>query len=177
MAQQTPKTNKPNHLKDLILLFAIPIAIAVIAALALYVPQLLAHPNYDFIYSSCENDYLCSGSYSVDAQGYVNQNAASYPYSQDSYSKPPTLKYYSAQNDSTRNISVTEARNYRLNSSSKSPDGYTLTKSGSGGGFLFFEDSKQAWYLQDGVKKKKVTLTANDPYSWQNVTFVGWVVK
>jgi hypothetical protein len=171
------KTNKTNsHLKDILLLFAVPVAIAILAAVVIYVPQLLANPKYDFVYSTCEI-YNCKNSYSVDSRGYIKQSYTSSSkldnYSR--YDRTANLRYYDSSNDSARSLTIEEARRYKLNNLSKSPDGYTLTNESSNNGFLFWGEYDQGWYLKNGPKKKKVELTTTNSYYSRNVKFLGWV--
>jgi len=70
-----------------------------------------------------------------------------------------------------------EARDYKLNKSSKSPDGYTLDREESSGGFLFWGDYKDGWYLKNGAKKKPVSLSINSSYYSNQIKFLGWVEK
>lgn len=164
-------TTRSSHLKDLFLLFAVPIGIAIIAALIVYVPRFLAHPTYDFIYSTC-NDYSCKDSYTVDKDGHVTTQYNTLDL--DYYRGTVSLRYYDASRDSTRGITLEEAKRYKLDTSSKSPDGYTLAQANEGGsGFLFWRDYDDGWYLQDGAKKRKVDLATNS----MSVTFLGWVTK
>lgn len=165
-------SNKPNHLKDLILLFAIPIGIAIFAAIVIYAPSLFTNPKYDFIYSVCDN-YDCSYSFNVDSSGYVAQYGAN----QDYYNTTPKLYYYNTKDDSSRSINLQEARHYQLNTSSKSPDGYSLVKEDSQSGFLFWGNSTTGWYLKNGAKNKKVELSTNGTYYSRNINFLGWVNK
>lgn len=170
----TQKPSKNTYIKDLLLLFAIPIAIALIAAALIYIPRLTANPSYDFIYSICE-DYRCSNNYVVDATGHISV-------SEDTTEplrnyRTASLKYYDAANDSTRTLTVDQARTYTLNTSSKSPDDYTLTHENSRSGFLFWSESNTGWYLKDGTKKKKIDLLPVGSYSSRDITFLGWINK
>ncbi|HJQ08173.1 MAG TPA: hypothetical protein VJ836_01675 [Candidatus Saccharimonadales bacterium] len=176
MADNSVKKTKSNsYFKDLFLLFAIPAAIAVFAALVIYVPRFLANPKYDFIYSVCD-DYRCRDSYSVDTNGYVTWGVSNAP-DQDYYDRTASLRYYDSANEATKSLTLEEARRYTLNTSSKSPDGYTLDKGSSGSGFLFWDNYDESWYLKNGAKKKKVALTNNGSYHTHEVTFLGWVNK
>lgn len=173
MANQTvKKPNQPSHLKDLILLFAIPIGIAVFAAVAVYAPRLFANPKYDFIYSVCSN-YECNNDFNVDSSGYVTQ----YSMNRDYYNGISTLRYYNAKDDSTRSLTLEEAKGYQLNTSSKSPDGYSLTREDSDSGFLFWGNYDSGWYIKNGAKKKKVELSVNGSYYSRDVKFLGWINK
>ena len=169
------KNKTPNHLKDLLLLFAIPIGIALFAVAAIYVPRLFAQPSYDFIYTQC-GDYRCDDNYSVDAFGRLVKEA-------DDMTKPEyrnstsTIHYYDAAKDATRTIGIEEAQQFKLNTSSKSPDGYSLAREEHQSGFLFWSDNDEAWYLKDGAKKKKIELANTGSYYSQNIKFLGWVEK
>ena len=165
------KPNQPSHLKDLILLFAIPIGIAVFAAIAVYAPRLFAKPKYDFIYSVCDN-YDCTDAFAVDNSGHISRST-----NRNHDTSTVKLRYYSAENDSTRSLTFEEATRYQLNSSSKSPDGYSLIKEKSDSGFLFWGNYDSGWYLKDGAKKKKVELSANDSYFSRDINFLGWIDK
>lgn len=169
----TKNSNKPSHLKDLILLFAIPIGIAVFAAIAVYAPRLFADPKYDFIYSVCSS-YDCNYDYNVDSSGYVSQ----YSRNRDYYNGTSTLRYYSAKDDSTRSLTLEEAKRYQLNTSSKSPDGYSLVREDSDSGFLFWGNYDSGWYLKDGAKKKKVELSNDSSYySSRDIKFLALINK
>jgi len=177
MSNNNNKLGSNNQLKDLLLLFAIPIAIAVFAAAVIYVPRLFVNPKYDFIYSTCD-DYSCRNSYSIDSTGYVSQdysNSSNSDYYNRTYNRTASLRYYDSSNDSTRSLTLEEARRYHLNTSSKSPDGYTLARESSSSGFLFWGDYDEGWYLKNGAKKKKVELTTTGSYYSRDARLLGWV--
>lgn len=169
---QQPTANSP--LKDLLLLFSIPVAIIIIAAGLIYIPRLLANPKYDFVYSVCD-DYRCKNDYSLDSSGRVVENTDADSPKSSYYDQLAQLRYYDASTNATRSITLDEAQRYRLDSSSQSPDGYTLTREGSSSGFLFWSDRDDGWYLKDGAKKKEVELTMSKSYYSQGIKFLGWV--
>lgn len=175
MSDKEPR-NSRSHLKDVALLFAVPIAVAIFAAAVIYIPRLFANPKYDFIYSICE-DYRCSDRYWVDISGYIVHDSSSSS-SLNRYDRATaSLRYYDSANDSTRSLTLEEAQQYRLNTSSRSPDGYTLSRESSSGGFLFWDDYTEGWYFKNGVRKKRVELANNGSYYTRDVTFLGWVNK
>jgi len=159
-----------SHAKDLLLLFAVPLAILVVAGAAVYIPRLLAQPAYDFVYAACE-DYDCRDSYSVGGSGEITRTADPEAYA----TRSAVLRYYDAKKDATRSLTLDEARRFQLDTSSKSPDGYSLSKENSDGGFLFWSDYRDGWVLKNGAKKKPVDLVQNDSYGSSSVTFLGWV--
>lgn len=166
------KHTRLTHLKDVALLFSIPIGIAIIATLAVYVPRLLANPQHDFVYSMCA-DYACSDNYEVDDTGRV----ARYSEGQEYRNRTSELYYYSVKDDAARRLTSSQAKNYQLDTSFKSPDGYVFTQEEGGyRGLIFFGTNHVGgWYLKNGWKKKPVEVTSSDRYYSQNITFLGWV--
>jgi hypothetical protein len=179
MPDSTTKQPKPSHIKDLALLFSIPIAIAVLAAVAVYVPSLFAHPTYDFVYSLCE-DYRCMNNYTVDSSGTVSVDTL-LDYNDRDFLEPgahyrsASLRYYDAAEKSYRGLTLQEAKRYNLDTSSVSPDGYTLVKENSSNGFLFWDSYDEGWYLKNGAKKQNVVLTNGDTNYYDGTEFLGWV--
>lgn len=171
MATTTRKAGRPSISKDLIVLFALPVAIAILAALAVYVPQIGAKPQQDFIYARCQT-YDCGTTYLVDAGNRVQKQAATEQYR----SGQEILYYYTVATDTTRPLSLEEAQRYMLNANSRSDDGYLLYADRQEAGFLFWSDGGGGWYLKNGFKKKPVTLTQKNTYDG-DVRFIGWVQK
>ncbi len=166
--------NTSSTLKDLLLLFGIPVAVIVLAIGIVYLPRLFAHPGYDFIYSSCA-DYSCNGSFTVDSAGTVSATPSASRY----YDQYParTLYYYDIATDTSRQIDIAEARAYHLVGTTTSPDGYQLERSAHDGGFFFWGSTARtdAWYLADGAKKRHVTITSENRSN--QIDLVGWVAK
>lgn len=166
------QANNMAYRKDLILLLAIPTAIALIAAAVVYIPRLLANPSYDFVYSLCDN-YECMNRFSAGTGRIVEET------SRTEFGKTKaSLYYYDATADSTKSITLEQARSYELDTSSKSPEGYVVSSEAKGGGFLFGGSYEAGWYLKNGMKEKEIQLSNNgaDYYS-QSITFLGWVEK
>lgn len=155
-----------QHLKELLLLLSVPIAIILVIVAFVYVPRLFANPTYDFIY--CDG-YSCDRRYTIDSS-----NRISVPPGVDhrSYSEA-TLRYYDVDRDASRPISMGEAAEYQLDPMSKSPDGYTLEHNSSGGGFLLWSDYSSSWSLSKGIISKPVSF-GDSRYDKQ---FIGWVLR
>lgn len=166
--------NKPSHLKDLLLLFAVPAGIALLAAIIIYTPRLFANPTYDFIYSYCAS-YSCRDDYRVDSAGFVVYGGLSQADNFNNPDRRASLRYYDARTNSTKGISLEEVQKYTLDASSRSPDGYALSREERSGGFLFWGDYGHAWYLKDGLKKKSIDLSVSGPSYTTQVEFLGWV--
>lgn len=176
MTKNTPSAPKPiSHTKDILLLFSIPLGIAALALLVMYVPSLFARPSYSFIYAYCTS-YDCGDSYSVDASGQLTQQITQDPGFSAVFTHT-SLAYYDATNGSSTILSYDEAKAYHLINSSKSPDGYTLTHNTSDSGFLFWGNSQDNWQLEKGIQHKTVHLNGTDNTFGSNVTFLAWVQK
>lgn len=173
MSERQTTPPKPNHIKDLLLLFSIPLSIVIIAAVIIYLPGLLASPKYDFIYATCD-DFGCSNTYSVESTSEKITRDKSDSKSPDGES---TLRYYDTDTNSNRKISFEQAREYRLDGSSRSPDGYNLVNETSSSGFLFWRNSDSGWYLKNGAIKKEVELSTVNSYYSRDIKFIGWIKK
>lgn len=173
-AAPTPTLARPSYIKDLVLLFSIPLGIAALAAAIVYVPSLSAKPKYSFIYSYCP-DYSCYDGYTVDKTGRTIAIEKSGTDDSGIYATAAKLAYYDAATGGSRILDYDEARSYKLINSSKSPDGYALVRNTGSGGFLFWSDYKDSWQLQNGLKKKEVRLNGQQPDYANNITFIGWV--
>ena len=167
MIQKSVQNQANRHTKDLLLLFSIPAGIILLLLAFLYVPRLLANPGYDFIY--CEG-YYCDGRFSVGSNGNLqeapDENNRSY------YGNDANLFYYDVERDATRPVLFDEASRYRLDASSKSPDGYTLKRTSGGGGFLFWGSYSSGWSLSKGIVSKPISLSSNS-----SDEFIGWVLE
>ena len=178
----TTQKTKPSYKKDLLLLFAAPVSIAIIAAGIIYVPKLLANPTYDFIYSVC-GDYVCKDSYSIDSSGQISNRSYNANNNDNLYGgyeendKYTELRYYDVDKGSSKAISLPEAQAYNLDSASKSPDGYILSLDHKDGGFLLWGDYSSDWYLKKGAQKKKVEISSEDYIYDDQIKFLGWVEK
>ena len=105
-----------KHLKEIVLLFSVPIAIIMLIIAFIYVPRLFAHPGYDFVYCS---GYSCDDRFSVAPSGQLTVNTDSSRYRiNDS-----NLYYYDVERDASRPIHTDEANKYKLDATSQSPDG------------------------------------------------------
>jgi hypothetical protein len=167
MTKESTLRQTDKHLKDILLLFSIPIAIIIVLVAFLYIPRLFANPAYNFVY--CEG-YYCDGGYSVGANG--NLQEAPDQSTRSPYVDGYKLFYYDVERDATRPVQFDEATRYKLDTSSKSPDGYTLKHSSGGGGFLFWGDYQNNWVLKKGIVSKPISLDSSNSNE-----FIGWVVE
>lgn len=162
--KSTPKITHRETVRDLALLFMVPLLIGVIVIALTYIPRFFAHPQYDFIY--CQG-YDCQSTYVLDDSKHITVK-----YSSNSPTDPDTaLYYYSTARDSSRRLPDSEASHYTLDNSSKSPDGYTLAADSNGSAFLFWGSYSTRYVLKNGMKVKPTSI--RDDYN--NVNFVGWI--
>lgn len=178
MAHKIPPASqqKPSHVKDLVLLFSIPIAIALFAAAVVYAPKFFAKPGYDFIYTYCP-DYSCRDTFTLDSEGRIQGRDTTDDAFYYGRHEPSVIRYYDASENATRSLTREDASTYRLINSSKSPDGYILDREKTGGGFLFWGNYSEGWYLKNGLKKKQIQLAAGEHGYTEDVKFLGWVAR
>lgn len=170
MTSEPVHDQKNKHLKELLLLFSVPIGIVFIIIGFLYIPRLIANPSYDFVYctgSACDNRYTINPAGEVSTPG---SDTSRYYY--DAIS----LRYFDIKDDTSRPISLDDAKKYRLDSSSKSPDGYTLERNTQSGGPFSFS-YEENWSLKKGVLSKPIKLSSNQNAYSSNTSFVGWVIS
>ncbi|HEU0266205.1 MAG TPA: hypothetical protein VFQ70_01100 [Candidatus Saccharimonadaceae bacterium] len=167
MKAETKSTTR-EHIRDLFLLFAVPIAVAIIVAIVLIVPHLFAHPKYDFIYCS---GYDCQSNYSVSSSGILT------PVKESQYSPldPSSLYFYNIATDAAQPLTLKQAARYHLSQTSKSPDGYTFQSDSSDSGFLFWGGNSGTitYKLRNGAAIKSVNLLGDN----SNINFIGWVQR
>lgn len=169
MAKEQTHGQVNNHLKEIVLLFSVPIGIVFIILAFIYVPRMLANPSYDFVY--CEGGSNCSRQYTVDGSKRIDSTGNTNRFSFSNIS----LHYYDIDRGSSRPLTLEEAQEYELDTTSKSPDGYTLESRQQSGPFGSSWDNN--WSLKKGILSKPVTLSGdNDRYSRSN-NFIGWVLS
>ena len=167
MPQKAQPNQARTHLKEIILLFSVPIGVIALVIAFLYIPRLFAHPEHDFIY--CEG-YYCENAFSVDSNGHLVTKNTTDTYDRYAY-REYSLRYYDVAKDSSRPVQPEDAQNYLLDPSSKSPDGYVLRRTANNGGFLLYGSYNSGWSLNKGLISKPLTFNSND------ITFIGWISK
>ncbi len=165
------KVSKQNSkLLQALLFFGAPIIILAIALGIIATPSLFVHPAHNFVFSSCP-DYSCTNYFSVDASGAITEATSSRSYP---YGSTAQLYLYNVTTDSYSPISVEQANAISLSSSSASPDGYSVGRSNSSGGFLFFDSgSTSSWVVKKGSFEKPITLSNGPDYA-TSITILGW---
>lgn len=167
----TGKTRKILYFSSML------IVVAVIAVTTFYILSFLTQPKYDFIYSRCAK-YPCDIDFTVDKE---SEMIVMQPTKMHGTGEVATLYYYTESNDSTRTIDYFEAASYRVDSSSKSPDGYVFTQNRRDGNFLWWNTTTPTnvndgkWHLRKGLLSKEIELEPIPGRAVDKVRFLGWV--
>lgn len=164
MTKNDPK--KSTHIRDIVILFSIPVIVACIAAAVVYIPQFFAHPKYDFIYSVCEK-YSCRDTYVINSMGQIAEP-------EELVDKLPTLYYYDVEKNRARSITLQEAGLYSIDTHFASPDGYKLVKDEERRGLY---TSSDRWYLKNGMLRKNVDIIPFNNRLNNKLDFLGWAER
>ncbi len=163
---------KNNKLKEVILLFTIPIIIILLVIGLSVIPQLIAKPSTNFIY--CKG-YNCEQAFEVNNAGIISSKLNNketpdlYNWQSERASNANTLYLYDVSLDSYKPISLEEAKTYKIDPSSKSPQGYSFVEADSSGGFLFYSNGERGWILKKDFAYKRLEIDSYD------IQFIGWV--
>lgn len=142
-------------------------------------PSIFVNPGYNFIYvTGYENKYIrvVNGSVQTDPCPYTETKYKSC----SMYLKDINFYFYDVKNNENIPLTLNEAKNYKLDSSEKSPDGYVVRlNKGSSGEFYFFP-----FFWGSGVSRgyyitKDNGLSKQLPFkgTYYNFKFLGWVLK
>ena len=163
--------------KVLFLGLSVPILMIIFVVASIYIPMLFIKPKYNFIYTASSyygQQYVVRDS-KIVKDVYNAQNYSSY-YDSADY-QYPVLYYYDVSKDESKEISFDETKTIELDSSKKSLDGFEISSSGSGGGFMPFmynnTDYSSIYIKGNGVSKKlNLRLSSSDYYDFH---LIGWV--
>ena len=183
----------------LIIGLAIPVVMMLFVAGSIYLPRLFVKPNFSFIYSDFyDGPYnISSPRYVVDKDGklaLVEATAEEKRQAEEFNKSIPipvrksdipvvTLYKYDVTTDTATKITLEDAQKFTLDPSSRSPDGFELVYGRGGGDFFpFFYNGGDynARYLSGHNTSRKLNLTylASSPnYPYQQVAFLGWIIK
>jgi hypothetical protein len=186
----------------LIIAIALPIVLIVLISLAIFVPPLLIKPQHNFIYSIDQSTGYYG--YSELKYEYVIKNDQIVLQDNPSAGKQetppselppisssienrtpvvtaPTLYVYDVQNNSSREITFDEAKNYALTPGPSSPDGYIVSSEYNHNGIfeLFGSDgSNSGFFITKNGHKKKLTGFSNletSAYYLNGFKLIGWI--
>jgi hypothetical protein len=172
--------NKQNW--PLILALAIPVLMIMGITLAIYVPGLFSKPQYNFLYMTGEgvSYYTYSDvNYYVRDGHLIQMPADSIPTNNYYYQKSKEVRFYlyNTSSNSSQELTFEEASKLKLDSATKSSDGYQIIRGGYGGDFLFSggRSDYNSWFLQGHNLSKKLDLKLVGTYYYDNFKFLGWV--
>lgn len=164
-----------QHL-PLIIGFSLPILLIVFIFFSVYLPKLLEHPRYDFIYSI--NSIPFNSSY------YIKDSRIFYgtPESQDPFLnryEQPSIFLYDIQHHQIHQLSLEEAQTYYLDQSKISPDGFSVEEKYQRTNFFpfFMSDvTNENIYLIKKLYAQRLSIQTEDSYN-HAFHFIGWVVR
>lgn len=143
-----------------------PVFAVIATVVSIYLPGFLVNPRYDFVYFK---PGVMNSVYHVEkdrnGKGTIKKRSSSSNKNADT-----TLYVYDVSSRSSRVITFEEAETLNIDSSSTSPDGFTVIGAG--------KDRKdyRSRYLQKGAVRKKINIDLVGP-SYFNFQIVGWIVK
>lgn len=151
----------------------IPVLLILFVVVSVYLPSLFVKPKYNFIYTTnARYDYdvkVIDGKISVTPR-YTDQ----YYGAQRRTPIEPTFFLYDVVADKSKAISLVQTQTYTLDSSDKSPDGFTVGRDESDSysfSPFFYRGSRYGVYLQGKGLNRKI----QDRY--YDFQFVGWVLN
>lgn len=161
----------------------LPLLLVLGLVLFLYIPPLLANPEYTFLYSANNTEGTRGNvTHAVNADGVLEARFDPSPYRQDETPDPDELYLIDPKNDSYTSISLEEAQQLTLSRTSKSPDGYAVECGNRvSGGFFFvlgggtYTDCRKL-VVTKGAISKEVPTPSVDSYRGAS-GFVGWVLE
>ncbi len=166
--------------KNLPLLIAvcIPVLMIVFVAASIYLPALFIKPQYDFLYLTGQDYGYCTWDYRVENKKLVRV-VRSNPYKEAPQECTTQFFRYDVEENANREVTLEEAQTLTLDGNGESPDGFTVTRGGNGGGFfpLFSEGGNyNSIYLTKGsAVSRKITLRTGPDY-YPEFRLLGWVL-
>lgn len=163
-----------KHL-PLILGFSIPLLMIIFLVLIIYLPGFFVHPQYNFLYS-INQGYYSKSNYLVENNRLVIQpNYYTNTYTDTS---EPQLFIYDLTTSQAREVSLTEAQQLHLSSSTLSPDGFEIKHGSREDGFFpFFFYSGTDYntlYIIGHNATEKLSISQSPNY-YDSFKFIGWI--
>lgn len=161
---------------SLIIGLAIPPAMIVFVAMAIYLPRVFVSvdpPQYDFLFMT-GNAYQVA--YYVRDGHLVEEQSGTTP----APAMPPDVRFfvYNVAGDKLQEMSFEEASRISLDSSMIAPDGYRVEQGRHRGWFLFdFSYGVPRWFLVKNGHSHKLEAISDPeaPYHYYYLRFLGWV--
>jgi len=156
---------------------AIPILMIILVTLSIYLPLLFSpQPRYDFLYVSGDD-------YSEQYRHYGVENGTLIKYetdkNHDNSRRDIRFFIYNVTAKNSTEVSFDHARQLRLDSRLKSPDGYEVAYAGSDyglGSVMFSGYDRNGMYLKGHNASRKLNLSSSNAryYYWHD-RFLGWI--
>ncbi|MEI8337586.1 MAG: hypothetical protein WCF92_00385 [bacterium] len=179
---------KNKHL-PLIIGISLPIVFIIIISAVIFIPSISIRPQYNFIYTSGNNQYqynqIYSNTYSVENNQLVLQTV---PVQIEQKNNPnikviedSILYLYDVKNNTSHQITFDEAKKYIVDAGPSSPDGYTVKYEYNNSGiFDLFGGSQNngsgLFIEKDNGKKALTGMTNNNQYSYYgDFKLIGWI--
>lgn len=164
---------RKNFLSKLpiIIAFFVPIIAIAVLAIAVYIPSSKIDPKYDFLYTT-------GTSYAVEAR-VVDEKLQiidrTSEYEEYDYAYPrEQLRYYiyDMSEETSKEISASEATELQFVGSIKSPDGYEVRSSDYGAYSLFGHYDEWQVIKGDFGRNINMNIDSSEDYS---IEFIGWI--
>ena len=176
--------SKASFIRNLPLLLGIvlPLAFVVVVMLMAYVPGLSVRPAHDFVYTQA-TDTMYQTAYRSEYQivdGSIELRAVEVNESDRMglvIEDAPRLFLYDIEEDTSREITLADAKALNLVAGPSSPDGYIVDYKYGGSFGLFGGDGNSAGFFisKDGAGKRLPALSANGYWQERNLRVIGWV--
>ena len=164
---------------SLIIGLSIPVAMILFIAIAINGPRwfnTIAQPQNDFLYTTGQQNpyavYLVK-----DGRLTLQENTV--PEGVHTTQLPPLHFFvHDVSENASREIAEDEAMSLILNSSVRSPDGFSIETGRRGGWFIFGygRDYKNRYLIKENYSEKLKLETQNNSYNYYwNFQFLGWV--
>lgn len=158
----------------------LPVLFIALISVAVYIPRLSLHPQYNFVYTPAYwSTYDVQNDYKI-TDGHLVMTPNSLPKDVKQPAKvAPDLYLYDIQNNTSHQITFEEAQKYTFTAGPSSPDGYVVGfKNGNAGIFELFGSSGDynAVYISKNGAGKKLDAIASDAYGYRGgFRFIGWI--
>ena len=165
-------TEKKKNI-PLIIALSIPILMVILITISIYVPTLFVKPKFDFIYS-VENTYCYHRKHSVQDERVVFSEVSNKKENDICRNnQQPRLYYYDVQSFTSKEITLEEAQEYRLDCRRHSQDGFEIV-SGDRSFDIFFISGSSYYdkYLKKGAYSRRIHLENHHYYDFR---FLGWI--
>jgi len=172
----------------LIIGISLPIIMILLVAGAIYLPQILVKPHYNFLYSDQFLNNVNNGRHYQQSSYYDVENGVlvkkEIPKEENENGNieyiDPKLHFYDVVNNTTREISFADASQLSLLPGPTSPDGFIVQYSHHNDGiFELFGgsyDNNRGMYIKKGVSQHLLAIP-NDQNYYYNGSFrvLGWI--